>query len=85
MPKSKIVTVKESSLYLFSTLTKHPVPDYEHPGVVLVDTVAVAAVVDAVMAGGVQDPLERAQARHALVNTRGGCRINRLPVSIGGP
>lgn len=38
--------------------TKNSVPNYQHTGVVLVDTIGIAAVMDSVMTGRVQNILE---------------------------
>ena len=46
--------------------TKESVPDDEDAGVVLVDTVAVPAVMDAVMTRRVEDPLQRPQLVYHL-------------------
>ena len=42
-------------LLLLLECPEHPVPDDEHPGVVLVQTVSVGAVMHLVMAGSVED------------------------------
>ena len=41
-------------------ITKDSVPDDEHAGVVFVNAVGVAAVMNSVVAGGVEDVLQRA-------------------------
>ena len=46
--------------------SEHPVPDDQHPGVVLVQAVSVGAVMHLVMAGGVEDVVQGPQARHQL-------------------
>ena len=45
---------------------EHPVPDDEDPGVILVQTVSVGAVMHLVVAGGVEDVVQGAQAGHQL-------------------
>ena len=45
---------------------EHPVPDYEHPGVVLVQAVSVGAMMNLVVAGGVEDVVQGPQAGHQL-------------------
>ena len=45
---------------------EHPVPDDEDPGVILVQTVSVGAVMHLVVAGGVEDVVQGAQAGHKL-------------------
>ena len=45
---------------------EHPVPDDQHPGVVLVQAVSVGAVMHLVVAGGVEDVVQGPQAAHQL-------------------
>ena len=45
---------------------EHPVPDDEHPGIILVQAVSVGSVMHLVVAGGVEDVVQGAQAGHQL-------------------
>ena len=51
---------------MLKRLTKEPIPNDQDASIVLVDAVAVPAVVDAVMTRRVEDPLQRPQLVYHL-------------------